>query len=178
MDMDMGTSASRMQMIFFTSTHTPLYSNGWTPSNTGSYAGTCIFLIVLAVIFRTLLAFKHVMEKKWLDAALDRRYVAVAGEMPEAEKMEQDPDAKTGTLLTARGIEERVKVVRRHVRGVTPWRVSVDLPRAIIATVIVGVGYLLMLAVMTMNVGYFLSILGGTFLGELAVGRYAQLEEH
>ena len=25
---------------------------------------------------------------------------------------------------------------------------------------------------MTMNVGYYLSILGGSFLGELAVGRY------
>lgn len=35
-----------------------------------------------------------------------------------------------------------------------------------------------MLAVMTMNIGYFLSVLGGTFLGELAVGRYAQLSEH
>lgn len=34
-----------------------------------------------------------------------------------------------------------------------------------------------MLAVMTMNVGYFLSVLGGTFLGELAVGRYTQIEE-
>lgn len=35
-----------------------------------------------------------------------------------------------------------------------------------------------MLAVMTMNIGYFLSILGGTFLGSLAVGRYAVLGEH
>lgn len=35
-----------------------------------------------------------------------------------------------------------------------------------------------MLAVMTMNVGYFLSVLGGTFLGELAFGRLTQLEEH
>ena len=35
-----------------------------------------------------------------------------------------------------------------------------------------------MLAVMTMNTGYFLSVLGGTFVGELAVGRYAQLNEH
>ena len=26
---------------------------------------------------------------------------------------------------------------------------------------------------MTMNVGYFMSILGGTFLGSLAVGRYS-----
>jgi len=30
-----------------------------------------------------------------------------------------------------------------------------------------------MLAVMTMNVGYFLSVLAGGFLGELMFGRYA-----
>jgi Ctr copper transporter family len=35
-----------------------------------------------------------------------------------------------------------------------------------------------MLAVMTLNVGYFLSVLAGTFIGELAVGRYPQWEEH
>ena len=35
-----------------------------------------------------------------------------------------------------------------------------------------------MLAVMTMNIGYFLSVLGGTFLGELAIGRYAESDEH
>lgn len=36
-----------------------------------------------------------------------------------------------------------------------------------------------MIAVMTLNVGYFLSILGGTFLGELAFGRYiAYHNEH
>ena len=35
-----------------------------------------------------------------------------------------------------------------------------------------------MVAVMTMNVGYFLSVLGGVFVGELAVGRYTQTGEH
>ena len=35
-----------------------------------------------------------------------------------------------------------------------------------------------MLAVMTLNVGYFLSVLGGHFLGELLVGRFTQMEEH
>lgn len=35
-----------------------------------------------------------------------------------------------------------------------------------------------MLAVMTMNVGYFLSVLGGVFLGSLAVGRFTGASEH
>lgn len=35
-----------------------------------------------------------------------------------------------------------------------------------------------MLAVMTMNIGYFFSVLAGAFVGELAVGRYGQYEEH
>lgn len=35
-----------------------------------------------------------------------------------------------------------------------------------------------MLAVMTYNVGYFLSVLGGVFLGELVMGRYSNAEEH
>ena len=34
-----------------------------------------------------------------------------------------------------------------------------------------------MLAVMTLNVGYFLSVLAGLFVGEIAVGRYAQMED-
>lgn len=34
-----------------------------------------------------------------------------------------------------------------------------------------------MLAVMTLNVGYFLSTLAGLFVGELVVGRYTLMDE-
>ncbi len=45
-----------MPMTFFTSTSTPLYSMSWMPASTGQYAGTCIFLIAFATIFRAILA--------------------------------------------------------------------------------------------------------------------------
>jgi len=57
--------------------------------------------------------------------------------------------------------------------GRISWRVSVDFPRALYQMVLAGVSYLLMIAVMTLNVGYFLAVLGGIFLGEVLFGRFS-----
>lgn len=134
---------SSMQMTFYYSHSTPLYSSAWTPRSTGQYAATCIFLILLAVFLRGLFALKHLTEKKWLDRALNRRYVVVAGKLPEAERSSEDGDGGTATLLTKRGVEETVRVVRKHVREVQPWRFSVDAPRAALVTLMAAVAYLL-----------------------------------
>ena len=132
-----------MQSVFQFSTSTPLYSTAWTPASTGAYAGTCIFLILFAVFFRGLLAGKQLLEQHWLDVELDRRYVSIRGKPTESERISSDSDAKTGTLITERGVEEHVRVVRRKRAGGAAWRFSVDLPRAAYVTVLVGVGYLL-----------------------------------
>ena len=50
------------------------------------------------------------MEVKWSAKARDRRYVVLQGRTPESGVIERDPDAKDGSLITAQGVEERVKV--------------------------------------------------------------------
>lgn len=164
-----------MSMTFFTSTTTSLYSAMWSPTNTGQYAGTCIFLILLATVFRGLLALRAWKEAAWVDAEFNRRYVTVAGKLPKVQRIASDSDSKR-MILTENGVEEDVVVVKKRSMGVRPWRITTDPIRACMDTCIAGVAYLLMLGVMTMNVGYFLSVLAGTFLGSLAIGRYVAFE--
>ena len=136
------SSMSMMMAVFQTSTATPLYSTAWTPGSTGAYAGTCIFLIALAVVLRGLLAAKGFQEQRWLDAELNRRYVVVQGKLPLSEQVSRDSMAKR-MVLTENGVEEEVMVVgKKHVHH-RPWRLSVDPVRAVIDTLIAGVGYLL-----------------------------------
>ncbi|KAG6367279.1 hypothetical protein INS49_001466 [Diaporthe citri] len=178
--MDMSNSSTMMatmMVAFHNDIATTLYSEMWTPSNAGTYAATCIFLIMLAVIFRSLFALKAIQESRWLDQELNRRYVVVNGRRTMPDDLARN-SLKDNMMLSANGVEEEVMVVKKKHTHARPWRFSVDPIRAVIDTIIAGVGYLLMLAIMTMNLGYFLSVLGGTFLGSLAAGRYAVMAEH
>lgn len=132
-----------MHMFFQTDDTTPLFASAWTPSSAGTYAATCIFLIALAALARGLIAFRSIQEARWLDRDASRRYVATAqGRTPLAERVSQDRDAKSMTL-SENGMEESVFVVERKRGIVRPWRFSVDPIRAVLDTVIAGVGYLL-----------------------------------
>jgi len=112
------------------------------PASVGGYAGTCIFIIILAVVLRALLAVKAWQETAWLDAEFNRRYVVVAGKELKSKRIAQDPDAKH-MILTENGVEEEVMVVKKRSMGIRPWRITTDPIRAVLDTVIAGVGYLL-----------------------------------
>lgn len=128
--------------VFMNTMTTSLYSESWTPSTTGQYAATCIFLIVLGVIFRGILAFKAWQEQRWLEAEFNRRYVVVNGKPPLAENISRDSMSKN-LVLSENGVEENVVVVQKRGATVRPWRLSVDPVRALLDTVIAGVSYLL-----------------------------------
>ncbi|KAL5001702.1 Ctr copper transporter [Aspergillus recurvatus] len=69
--------------------------------------------------------------------------------------------------------------IRRGLRPIlpswapsAPWSLRQDGSRAALEGVRAFTGYILMLAVMTFNVGIFLVVLGGIVFGELVLGRY------
>ena len=66
----------------------------------------------------------------------------MAGKGPKSERISQDSDSKR-MVLSENGVEEDVVVVRKREGGVRPWRITTDPVRAVMDTVIVGVGYLL-----------------------------------
>ncbi|KAI1910096.1 hypothetical protein LOZ12_004229 [Ophidiomyces ophidiicola] len=137
-------SSAIMAMVFQNFIQTPLFTTTWTPKTGGTYAATCIFLVLLAMIGRGLIAVKAALDQRWLNQARQRRFVVVAGQSPQAERAYSDPDAKIMTLLSENGVEEKVKVVTRTAGPpVMPWRFSVDLPRAAFVTLMAGVGYLM-----------------------------------
>lgn len=149
MDMDMNSSSSSMSSMMATmmvafqnDMETTLYVEAWTPNSVGTYAATCIFLIVLAVILRGLFAVKSIQEAKWLDQEMKRRYVVVNGRQTMQENLSQE-DLKQNMVLSANGVEEQVMVVQKNHQHARPWRISVDPVRAVVDTLIAAVGYFL-----------------------------------
>lgn len=147
MDMSSMTNSSSttmmtMMVAFQNDFDTPLYSMAWTPNSIGTYAATCLFLIALAAIFRGLFALKAIQESRWLDQEMNRRFVVVNGQLPMHENLSQE-NLKQNMVLSANGIEEQVMVVKKKTTEARPWRASVDPLRAVIDTIIAGVGYLL-----------------------------------
>ncbi|RMZ74288.1 Ctr copper transporter [Pyrenophora seminiperda CCB06] len=144
MPMSTAMSMSSMSMTFFTSTSTPLFALSWKPSTAGQYAGTCIFLIILSALFRALVAIRFNLFKV-LAIIKDRRDEQGAYGYGRKCGMEQE--------------------TRRWRADEAVWIAGADV-------VLAGVSYLLMIAVMTMNVGYFISVLAGIFLGSLMFGHF------
>ena len=116
-------SSESMAMVFFQSTMTPLYSMAWMPASSGAYVGTCIFLIVLAVAHRILLAARHLI----FDGPHEHR--------PEGGSPDHTDEEDNEKAAAARRI--------KRAWNTRPFRIAFETSRAIFEVIVGGVGYLL-----------------------------------
>ena len=131
-----------MDMVFFTATDTTLFFSWWKPSSEAQYAGSCIFLILLATISRTLLAGKYLLEQIWLHRVRERKVLIADDQMP-LTKQNGNESSPSNEMLASDdvGYDERPDNVKsppllhRHI--------SIDLFRALYVTLIASVGYFL-----------------------------------
>ncbi|CRK14696.1 hypothetical protein BN1723_012582 [Verticillium longisporum] len=121
--------------MFSTGAGTPLYSSGWSPISNDDYAGTCFFLLALGALARCLVAVKAVLERRWIDADLNSRYIVVK---TNPEKYIGSNPQSGNSVLSENGVEKDIIIVRRHRNGARPWRITVDGPAAAIDTLIAG----------------------------------------
>ncbi|KAJ5619345.1 Ctr copper transporter [Penicillium lagena] len=139
-------SSDTSNMVFNTNNLSAmLYSSSWMPTSIAGYVGTWFFLFFLAIIWRAIVATLFKLDAFW--AAQNSQY-----------------------LILINGGQEKPK----QESVVQAWRVSVNLPRAALRTISQGIAYLLMIAVMTMNVGFFFAVLVGYFMGELIFSRLSR----
>lgn len=118
-------------MVFFQSVTTPLYSMSWIPAGEGSYAGTCIFLIVLGLAHRVLIALRFVLFDS--NPSLHRHRHDTHNKLGGGSG--DEPDAVPGPGFVGRQV--------RFQWSNHPFRVATETSRALLEVVIGGVGYLL-----------------------------------
>ncbi|KAK4182523.1 Ctr copper transporter [Podospora australis] len=146
-----------MRIVFFQSTNTPLFFSSWQPTSQEGYIGACILLMVVTAITRLLYELRSRIE---------------ISQRSTRQKLSWEGD--TGSHYhTAEGLKPTINDRTSSSTAKEPrnqWRVNsfwAQLSRGVWDTVLVALSYLLMLAVMTMNVGYFCSVMAGVFLGAL-----------
>jgi len=149
MSMDDGmtlANGTMMTMLHFTLGDT-LWFNGWVPQTRGAMAGACIGLFVLALVDRWIAAVRAMMNLHWREV----------GDRKANKKMSGDREKKRGMA---------------RLRA-PPFVPAHDIMRGAMHAVQTLLGFAFMLAVMTFQAAYIITLILGLGIGEMLFGRYA-----
>ncbi|KDN39595.1 hypothetical protein RSAG8_08751, partial [Rhizoctonia solani AG-8 WAC10335] len=147
-----------------------LFFKEWVPKSSGAVGGACVGLFVLAILQRCISAMRGVMDQHWKqrsDALVAARFVRMRDSMSADKESEQDAS------LTAQS-----SVPRAPRPTVPPFIWSHELARGGMQILQSFFGYALMLAVMSFNAAFIISILLGLGVGEVLFGRWAHGMAH
>ncbi|KAF8516298.1 Ctr copper transporter [Hysterangium stoloniferum] len=152
MDMNPSTMSNMTEMMMMKPYlhFTPgdiLYFSTLAPSSTGAMVGTCLVLFMIAILERLFAAYARSLAAKWKGNV----------------RISEDPPCCEGEPLSANAGSRRTTA---------PFIPRVEFQRAACRVVAATISYTLMLAVMTFNLGFILSVIVGLGVGELAFGRF------
>ncbi|KAJ3750104.1 Ctr copper transporter [Lentinula detonsa] len=133
----------------------------WHPNSSGAIAGACIGLVLVALLERWLSATRTGLQSYWHQRAL-----ALSADGTLAEKCCEDDDADS-----AQPVSKTAPSQKNLKRTVPPFIVTHDILRGSIYAIQALLGYILMLAVMTFQAAYVISIILGLGIGEILFGR-------
>ncbi|KAG1757900.1 Ctr copper transporter [Suillus lakei] len=148
----------------------------WIPESKSTIAGACIALVAFCILERWIAALRRQMEIQWGSRALalilqkqrnpnDTQHVGNKTKDP-SDKIDVVEEAFPALSTTP---------VRSRPRLVPPFIPMHDIPRGIFQAVQSLFSYALMLAVMTFNASYIISVVLGLAIGEVLFGRIGRL---
>ncbi|KAJ7865345.1 CTR copper uptake transporter [Mycena olivaceomarginata] len=151
MSMDDGmtlASGSMMPYLHFTRGDI-LWFAGWVPQSSGALAGACIGLFILTLVERWLAAVRRLMEAHWADAGR--------------------------AAMKKKGCDEKNKgksTLQRMGLRAPPFIPAHDVMRGAMHALQTLLGFAFMLAVMTFQAAYIITLILGLGIGEMLFGRY------
>ncbi|KAJ7710432.1 Ctr copper transporter family-domain-containing protein [Mycena rosella] len=149
MSMDDGmtlAAGTMMTTLHFTPISDTLWFAGWVPQSKGALAGACIGLFLLAIVERWVAAVRRMCEAQW----------AAAGRRAMKKSCDKDGEKK--------GVRARLSA--------PPFVAAHDVMRGAMQALGAALGYAFMLAVMTFQASFIISIVLGLGVGEMLFGRY------
>lgn len=141
----------------------------WQPESKGAIAGASIGLVVFCILERFIMALRRQMEIQWGSRALAlmQRNPNDADDRP-SDKMDGTEEGCSSLPITP--------VKGRSRLGLVPPFIPMhDITRGIFQVFQALFSYALMLAVMTFNAAYIISIILGLGIGEVLFGRIGRL---
>lgn len=157
-------TVSMMMPYFHTDGGDNLLFESWVPSSPRAIAGASFAVFFLAILERFVNGLRGRLQGYWASNALHRSTEHAIREDNTSNKSESASSSRRcGLTPTPRK------------RIVPPFILAHDFTRGIIYMFQAAIAYALMLAVMTFQVWYFVSIVLGLGVGELLFGRWASV---
>ncbi|GBE78145.1 Ctr copper transporter family-domain-containing protein [Sparassis latifolia] len=144
----------------------------WAPSSHGAIAGACFGLIALAIVERWVSAMRAVLEAYWR-RRMRAIIVAQTSDPPTPSKEKSAADVEAFTSRRS-----SVVVVERPPPIFPPFIWQHDFSRGALLTLQALLAYAMMLAIMTFQAAYLISVVVGLGIGEVMFGRWASGGSH